>query len=272
MSTDLVPMDDLKSLYPSLGDPDMMEALTANLDGDTVGMFDLDRVTVPPGAGVMWQVPGLDGPEAAKELRGVIIGIIGRRSYWEVSLDEQKEPTPPDCSSDDAKFGRGLYGVGSDLHPSGECASCPMNQFQEVRGRNTKPCGEQRLILLLREGTLLPVVVQLSPTSMKELKAHMLRLASQGVPYYRAITELGLKRVDATPAYSVVVPSMKGRIEAEAAAELKKFGDQVVAAYNAAAAAGLAAARETVASDTVEATGAEAADKASSAKASSSKS
>lgn len=257
MSTELVPVDDLKNLYPTLGDPDMMEALTANLDGDTVGMFDLDRVTVPPGAGTMWNVPGLDGMEAAKELRGVIIGIIGRRSYWEVSLDEQKEPTPPDCSSDDAKFGRGLYGIGSDLHPTGECASCPMNQFQEVRGRNTKPCGEQRLILLLREGTMLPVVVQLSPTSMRELKAHMLRLASSGVPYYKAITVLGLKKVDATPAYSVVVPSMAGRIDAESATTLKKLGDDVVAAYNAAAAAGLAAARDTVTRDAVDATGAE---------------
>lgn len=243
MSTDIVPVDDLKNLYPSLGDPDMMEALASNLDGDDVGVFDLDRITVPPGAGTMWNVPGLDGMEAAKSLRGIIIGIIGRRSYWLLSLDEQSEPSPPDCASDDAKTGRGLYGVGSDLHPTGDCASCPMNQFQEVKGRTTKPCGEQRLVLFLREGTLLPVVIQLSPTSMKEMKKHQLRMAGQGVPYYTAITELELRKVEASPAYSVVVPSMKGRIDRDQAKELKVFGDKVVAAYNAAAAAGVTAAR-----------------------------
>jgi len=234
--TDLVPVDELHSLFPALGDPDMLEALNANLgDSDSVGVFDLDRVKIPAGGGVNWEVPGLDGMDAVKHLRGVIVGTIPRRSYWEVSLDEQSsgDPSPPDCSSDNAKFGKGLYGVGSDLHPSGECATCPMNQFQEIKGRNTKPCSEQRLTLFLRENTVLPVVVQLPPTSMKEMKTYMLRLSSNGIAFYKAITKLALRRVEANPAYSVVVPTLDGQLDAESAAPLKKLGDDVLAAYQA---------------------------------------
>ena len=252
--TDLVPVDELKDMYPVLGDAETREALEVNLGGDdAMTVFDLDRVKIPAGGGVNWEVPGLDGPDAVKKLRGVIVGIIKRRSFWETSLDEQSEPSPPDCSSDDAVFGKGVFGVGSEEHPSGKCADCPMNQFQEVKGRNTKPCSEQRLVLFLREESLLPIVVQLPPTSMRELRSYMMRLANSKIPYYRAITELTLKKVDGTPAYSVAVAGLGGQIDGESAAVLKKLGDDVVAAYNAAANSGNAS---TVAdAKVVEATG-----------------
>lgn len=233
--TELVPVDELAERFPVLAGGDMMEALTVNLtEDDGVTVFDLDRVKIPAGGGRTWEVPALDGVEAAPELVGVIVGVIARRSFWESSLDDsQGDASPPDCTSEDNKHGRGVYGKGSTGNPSGLCADCPMNKFQEVKGRNVKPCSEQRLVVFLPEGKVLPIVVQLPPTSMRELKHYMMRLASNGVPYYQAITTLALKRVDASPAYSIVDPKLSGRIPSESAKDLKKLGDDIVAAYRA---------------------------------------
>lgn len=241
MSTDLIPVSELEEKYPVLGDPDLMEAFTANLGDDDVSLFDLDRVKIPSGGATTWELPGLgDEPEATRELRGVVLEVISRRSYWEVSLDEQSEPSPPDCSSDTAKFGKGVYGVGSDLHPSGTCKDCPMNAFQEVGTRTIKPCSEQRLLIFLREGSVLPIVVQLPPTSMKEMKKYNMRLASNGIPFYRAVTTLKLTKVEKgnTP-YAVVNPSLVGQVPAEQAKELRQMGETIAAAYNAQANAGI---------------------------------
>lgn len=237
-STAIVPASDLGDRFPVLAEgSDALEALQANLDGEEFSVFDLDKIAVPSGGGTMWEVPSLDGTEGMKAIRGVMIGVIKRRSFWETSLDEQEgSGTPPDCASDDSVFGRGLYGVGSSLNPEGACKTCPMNQFQEnTKGRTSKPCKEQRLILFMAEGNVLPYVVQLAPTSKKEMEKFMLRLSGKQVPYYRAVVEIGLRKVEASPSYSVVVPKFIEAIDSNAGTVLKTMGDQVVAAYNAAA-------------------------------------
>lgn len=233
--TDIVPVEDLGERFPVVGNPDALEALTENLGGDAeeITVFDLDRIKIPSGGGRAWEIPTLDGIEAKPEITGVIVGVIARRSFWESSLDESTgDPSPPDCTSEDNVHGKGVYGVGSTLHPSGKCADCPMNQFQEIKGRHVKPCSEQRLVVFVPEGAILPVVIQLPPTSMKALRHYMMRLASSSVVYYKAITTLALKRVDGNPAYSIVEPKLHGRIaDADAAKALKDIGDNIVEAY-----------------------------------------
>lgn len=240
--TEIVPVDKLGEMFPAIGNPDALEALTANLgEGDTVGVFDLDRVKIPAGGGTTWEVPTIEGDVATKELKGVIIATIARRAYWEESIDQGGGGTPPNCSSDDNKVGQGLYGVGSALHPKGTCADCPMNQFTEITpGRRIKPCQEQRLAVFLPEKSVLPLVIQLPVTSMKVMRTFMLRLASAEIPFYRAITAIELEKVKGkdTPDYSVVKPKLVGKIEdADAIAALKSMGDQIVAAYAAQTAA-----------------------------------
>lgn len=232
MSTALVPAEDLANTFPVLAGGAAMEAFHANIGDDDFSVHDLDKVTVPSGGGTTWEIPGLSGTDAVKELRGVIVGVIARRSYWETSVDEGEQGTPPDCASDDGKIGRGLFGVGSTEHPSGDCATCPMNTFQtNDKGRTSKPCKEQRLLLLVREHAVLPTQVQLAPTSMKVMKKFMLRLSSQEVPYYRAIVSLGLKRVSGKPDYSVVEPSLVGTVGEEAGEAFRSIGEPILRAY-----------------------------------------
>ena len=56
--------------------------LEANLGGDKINQFDLDKVTVPAGGGISWEVPGLMGPESTPEIEGVIVGWKPVRSLY----------------------------------------------------------------------------------------------------------------------------------------------------------------------------------------------
>jgi hypothetical protein len=229
--------DALAERFPGLGGGDAMEAMEANLGDEDISIFDLGRVKIPAGGGTSWEVPSLDGTDSVKDLEGVVIAVISRRSYWETSLDESGGGTPPDCASDDGVIGRGLYGAGSVLHPSGECATCPMNQWgaESGGGARRKPCSEQRLSVFLREGDILPIIVQLAPTSIAPMRRFNMDLASKRVPHYRAIIKLGLERQQkqGKPAYAVVKPSLVQVVDADAGEQLKQLGKQFVQAYQA---------------------------------------
>ena len=217
--------------YPLL-DPDseMADALRENLGEDAqLSIFDLERVKIPAGGGTTWDLQD----EAKKTLEGTVIGVIKRRSFWEEAPEEGGTGNPPDCSSPDGKIGHGLYGVGSNEHPSGECEDCPMNVFADLpNGRKgPKPCKEQWLLLFLRHGQVLPIVVQLAPTSIKEWRKFVTSLTARGLPFFRAALGLSLKRVGGTtgPAYSVIEVSLTGTIEE--AEQLKALGDSIKAGY-----------------------------------------
>ncbi len=236
-TTDIVPAEDLGDIYPVLAENgEAMAAFQANMGDDDFSVYDLDKITVPSGGGTTWEIPGIGGVEASRELRGVVVGSIGRRSFWEVGMEEGEKGSPPDCASENGEIGRGLYGVDSTGNPSGKCADCPMNKFQENdKGRVNKPCKEQKILLLMTEGSVLPTQVQLAPTSIKTWKKFMLRLSGQSIPFYRAIVGLSLKKVDASPAFSVVEPKLLGTVSHEQGEIFRSVGEPIVAAYDAAA-------------------------------------
>lgn len=230
-STALAVVDPQK--YPVLsgeGDGgDITEIIAENFGDDGISPFDLDRVAMPAGGGTTWEVPSLDGELALKTLEGVIVAWTKPRVFWEVSLDDQEgDAQPPDCSSDDGEYGDGQYGRGSELHPSGDCASCPMNQWGSASGdRKGKGCKETRLLFMLLEDGLLPVTVSLPPTSIQPLRKYFLRLASGRVPFYGVTTKLSLRKVDGSGAikYAVVEPALGERLDPDLKAAAKEYGE-----------------------------------------------
>lgn len=225
----VIDSDALIERFPGL-DADAMEAYQANLTGTdaNLGVLDLDRIVVPSGGGRSWEVPGLDGPESVQALTGVVLATIPRRSYWEVPMEESGG-APPDCASDDGEIGRGLYGVGSDIHPTGKCATCPMAQWtpKDNGTGNYMPCKEQRLVIFQREGEILPVVIQAAPTSIAAFKVFNRRLTNRAIPFYRAIVEISLERRDKPIAHSVMEPRLVGVVSPEAGEEFKRMGQQI---------------------------------------------
>ena len=105
---------------------DLQEIIADNLGGEQITPFDLDRVTVPAGGALSWEVPTLDGEESVKEIEGIVIYWRTARAYWEQGLDESGGGSPPDCSSDDGQIGIGTIAA---TVQGGQCSACPMNQF-----------------------------------------------------------------------------------------------------------------------------------------------
>jgi hypothetical protein len=221
--------------YPALaeGDSEAMEVWRENLGDQGLTPMDLDRVTIPSGGGTAWEVPTLEGTEAVKELEGIIVAWASPRAYWDEPIEETGGGSPPDCVSDDGKVGRGMFGPGSDGNPSGRCDQCPMNEWGSADGSRAKACKEMRTLYMVRPGAILPLAVSLPPTSIQPVRRYFLKLASAGIAFYGLVSKLALERVSGQFTYSVVAPKPGDRLDAEAAARAKTFGDEVKAAMTA---------------------------------------
>lgn len=214
----------------------MQEVLSENFGDGGVGVFDLDAIKIPSGGGIAWEVPTLDGIDSTQEIEGIIVAWGSPRSFWFKSLDDSGEDggTPPDCASDDGQLGFGAFGVGSEAHPTGECETCPMNQWEsDPKGGKGKACKESRLLFFLMEGRTLPLTVSLAPTSIQPLRKYFLRLAGNGTPYYGVTTKLKLRKEqgEGSIKYSVAEPAMGVRLSPEMRAEAKAFGRRITQAF-----------------------------------------
>lgn len=167
--------------YPVLN-PETQAVLVQSLeeDGLELSVSSFTRIKVPTGAMTQWAVPNDTGDsDYVKELVGIVVEIAPRRSFW---VDPDPSGKPPDCRSVDLKIGDGMYGVGSDLHPSGSCETCPMNQRGSggKDGSQASACKEQRLLFFATATELLPLMVSVPPGSLKPLSAYRTNLLKRG--------------------------------------------------------------------------------------------
>jgi hypothetical protein len=180
-STEVVlrPMSELMQLnlspefvesYPVF-DPEEQQALYDELAeaGIELNLSHLTRVKVPTGGITQFQIVDEDGVEqAVRELTGVVLQALSRRSFWEKKFDDaDREEGPPDCASRDGITGDGMYGVGSDLHPTGDCASCPMAARGSAgTGTQASKCKTQKLLFLASPQENLPMIIAVPPASL----------------------------------------------------------------------------------------------------------
>lgn len=229
--TDLMPLSE----YAIASRSDAMaEVMRENVGQGGMTVFDLDRVKIPTGGGKLWTVPGLAGEEDVRTIDGIIVAWSEPRAFWATTLDDGGGGNPPDCSSTDGQTGRGMYGVGSDAHPSGDCSTCPMSQWGskgELRGDDARgqACKQMRLLFMLRRDDLLPLAMFLPPTSIGPVRKYFMRLASKGVPYYGVVTTLGLDQTkNATNIeYSIVTAEMAGPLSDEDRASVKAYAESI---------------------------------------------
>lgn len=161
---------------------DIRAVIAANLEGETLGFSDLDRVKVPSGGATTWKLPTVDGEKKVDEFEGIIAIVKVGRSFWEKEFDGQG--TPPDCFSSDNQHGKGT--------PGGNCDACPNNQYESARNGLGKACKEVRTVFVLMPGTFLPLVINVPPTGLKDFKKYRLRLANAGINVNHVITKFAL--------------------------------------------------------------------------------
>ncbi len=202
-------MTDYLALAPTEG-MSIAEVIETNTGGAGLDMNSLDRISVPTGGGGAWAVPGLDEePEYVKELEVVVLAIRNVRVYYDVPFDGDR--TPPACSSDNARQGYTADGEGPI-----DCASCKFAQWGSGRG-NAQACKLRKIMLCLTKDNMLPVIVDIPPSSVGSMDKFLIRLAGRRTPYFDceiALT-LGKATSDSGIDYSKVEPKFIRLLEDE---------------------------------------------------------
>ena len=169
------------------------------MPGEKLSPADLYRFKVPSGAsGAFWELP--DG-QPSKAITAVILHASRTRTFWVTSIEDGGGDSPPDCSSNDAVFGHGLYGtmvgddgvpVVSNANPSGKCESCPMAAYGSGKG-DAQACREGVRMLLMLDGDPMPAVLNLPPGSLNSFKNYRMRiLRPLGVNVQQTTTHITL--------------------------------------------------------------------------------
>lgn len=212
------------------------ELIAANIGRQGLNPFMLERVKLPAGGTTAWEVPGLNGNEYKKELDGIVIHIRDLRAYWHKELgDTGGAPnTPPDCISDDSLVGSGKRWEGDELGQH-DCLTCPLSQFgSDPKGGKGQACGARKALFMIRPDAVLPILIMLSPTSIKPAETYLLKLASHVVPFYTCVTRLSLevKRNAAGQDYSRAVFSMVRKLTPEENERIRGLRTAIVPALD----------------------------------------
>lgn len=232
---------------------ELREAIQASTNGQKIDAFQLDMIRVPSGGMTAWTVPDImesSGERIEKTIEGIVVLQRSIRSYWRIGFDERAAQgvgkAPPDCSSQDGKWGIGHPDGHPDLleeKPSeaGEfaytvydmdgnetegrkptrryaCDSCPLAQFGSGKDGRGQACRQNRLLFLLTEDSALPMVIKVPPSSLKVVQGFFLKLSGKAIPPWGVVMAFGLKKVSgsANIEYAEIVPGIVARLDPEA--------------------------------------------------------
>lgn len=169
------------------------------MNEDCAGIeLQLDRIKIPAGGSTDFEIPSAAGEDndMVKEITGVILYNHPANAYYTDKYTGGSNP--PDCSSFD-----GIHGSGN---PGGNCKNCPFNKFGSGDGKS-KACKNRRMLYILREGELFPVILNLPVGSSAAYKNYVKRLLTQRNSLSRVVTSISLKKAmsDSNIAYSQAV-------------------------------------------------------------------
>ena len=196
-------------------------ALSTNIGAGGLSELDLPRIKMPAGGGLQWAVPTLEGEAMEPSIEGVIVLARDTRAYYSQPISETGGSQPPDCWSADGTTGSGK--------PGGACLACPLARYGSAPGSRGQACKQIKQLFVLRGSLLLPEVVTLPPTSLKAAKQYLLKLTSQGVPYYAVVTRIGLERTRNAQgiAYSRAVLSFVRRLAPEEVERAREYHEML---------------------------------------------
>jgi hypothetical protein len=207
------------------------EIIAENFGVTGLRINNLDKIALPAGGGIAWEVPTLDGePESAKELVGVIVAWEDKKAWWEFALDDPDGTgggNPPTCQADDlTKGAKGdptkrynekeekLIESGKAQRtptqlPGGywDCNTCVHNMFGSARKGEGKDCKDMRALVLLTPDAVLPMLIRVPATSLAPVKKFFQRLGGRGKRFYGTVVGLSLEKDknDAGISYSKIV-------------------------------------------------------------------
>ena len=201
-----------------------LDIIRANLKSQPLPLDLFDLVKSPSGSSTVFEVPGLTGNEAKKELTGIVLDYTTPRAYWDTP--DPVEGTPPVCMSQNSIIS----------HDGKSCALCPYNDFGSKDGdSNAKACKESVLLFLLRPNSIIPLLVRIPVTSKPRFLKYSTRLLSTLTPISSVVTKITLEKATSKQGkpYALFNFQTVGRLSSEEAAQARAFGQQFMEIVNA---------------------------------------
>ena len=210
----------------ALASPSALADIASNIAMEPLRAADLDRIKVPGGGGTAWEVQTLDGIKHVPLLRGIVLASKMGRAYWEDEFSG--ESNPPDCMS--------LNGLTGEGKPGGNCEACPFNEYESAKKGKGKACKEQRTIMALLEGDLLPTVLRVPPSSLKAWRSYMMRVSKGGKRVQHVITDMSLNKAKSSDgiSYAEIVFTSAGVLAEEEVAAIESYISSVASSLEAA--------------------------------------
>ena len=152
--------------------------LSEAMNDECAGLeFSLDRVKIPSGGMTAFEVPTGDGETT--EL--VILMSHPANAYYREAY--KGGSNPPDCGSFD-----GITGSSGQ-----SCKTCPYNVFGSGEGK-AKACKNRRMMYLLRENELFPLILNLPTGSLRSFTKYVQSLLSRGKRPHQVVTKISLRK------------------------------------------------------------------------------
>ena len=209
-----------KFLLPAMVEGDFSRDEIAE-DADGLQMMSFQRVKIPAGGALQFEVPteDPDNPDYTRTLEGIILSHHSAYTLWPEG-SEYDEDTKPLCSSVDGKTGIGV--------PGGACATCPMNAYGSAKdGGRGKACKNMRHLYLLRSGEYMPLLVSLPPTSIRPFKEFLNRaFVYRQRATYGSLVQIGLKKdSNGSNDYSVATFRLLRDFQGEELAQIRAYAN-----------------------------------------------
>ncbi|PHV72162.1 hypothetical protein CS063_01420 [Sporanaerobium hydrogeniformans] len=206
----------IKFEVPALPE-EIVVAMAEEMDG-LEELFDFDRIKIPSGGGLAFEVPGEDeeNPDVVKEIKGVIVDHHPINAYWPAKYEGANQA--PECSSMDGKVGS-----------SGRnCKNCPHNKFGS--DGNGKACKNMHRVYVLTEGSMFPQLLTLPPSSLKNISNFIMKqIIMKGHKSSGVIVKITLKK--ATNAngivYSQAVFTVDSVLDTDTAAQMASYSQMI---------------------------------------------
>ena len=185
--------------------------------------------------GVKIGVADSSGKPRGEEFSATILKEIPVNTFNKTAYKEG-ETSVPECWS----LGGHKPAPGCEEPQAATCAGCPQNRFGSAVDKKTgestkgKACSNSRRLILKIDGYDMPVLLQIPPTSRKNLDSYLKQLSAgeQKVPMFALMTRFKMSEAFD---YPVVEMSRENFLSVEQYGEIKEFRQSgiVTAALNA---------------------------------------
>lgn len=199
--TELVSLNDYA--ISKVGNESIKDLIEGNLGGELLQVKDIPKVKIPAGGSTTWLVPPDDAP--VKEIEGIVIYQHATRALFKQSENGTISNDPPLCVAEMGKVG--IPAQGSGLI-GGTCDDCPSSKYGTAKTGKGQECKAGQRIYMLTQGSILPFLLQLSPSSIAPWHKYMISLINTQQLVSAVVTRIVLEKVVGGPApYARIIPS-----------------------------------------------------------------